>query len=89
MRTTKRQFKGDNPVPPGVPVLAFGTCLINKEAVRLRGLPVGRSTMVLKHLEERQACGLLLTVRTDEYKASKSCILACFSQNLSMPQSKS
>ncbi|KAI8067518.1 hypothetical protein BC940DRAFT_300928, partial [Gongronella butleri] len=50
MRFMKRQFNGSNPTVPGVPLIGFGTGLVSKEHVKLRGLPVGKSTMVLKHL---------------------------------------
>ncbi|KAI8067086.1 hypothetical protein BC940DRAFT_333671 [Gongronella butleri] len=67
MRQAKRQFMGKSPVQDGVPIVAFGTGLVRKEAVRLRGLlPVGRSSVVLKHLEQRQYRGLAAVVRTDD-----------------------
>ncbi|KAI8073012.1 hypothetical protein BC940DRAFT_102048 [Gongronella butleri] len=73
MRPMKQQFKGNNPTLPGVPLVGFGTGIICKEHNKIRGLPVGKSTMVLKHLEQRQARGQIITIRTDEFKTSKTC----------------
>ncbi|KAI8074824.1 hypothetical protein BC940DRAFT_328454 [Gongronella butleri] len=73
MRHMKQQFKGNNPTLPSVPLAGFGTGIIGKEHNKIRGLPVGKSTMVLKHIEERQARGLLAAIRTDEYKTSRTC----------------
>ncbi|KAI8073968.1 hypothetical protein BC940DRAFT_289644 [Gongronella butleri] len=73
MGPMKCQFHGSDPTVADVPLIGFGTGLTSKEHVKLRGVPVGKSTMVLKHIEERQARGLLAAARADEYKISKTC----------------
>lgn len=71
MRPRKRQFHNRNAINQNVPVVAFGGALVAKEAVRIRGLPIGRSSMVLRHLFQRQLRGLVMTVVTNEFRTSR------------------
>ncbi|KAG2197190.1 hypothetical protein INT46_003352 [Mucor plumbeus] len=56
-----------------VPLIVFGTGMVGKDLVKLRGLRHGVTGMFYRTLEKREKEGELLVVPIDEFKTSRIC----------------
>jgi len=56
-----------------VPLIVFGTGMVGKDLVKLRGLRHGVTGMFYRTLKKREKEGELLVVPIDEFKTSRIC----------------
>ncbi|ORX46257.1 hypothetical protein DM01DRAFT_1150671 [Hesseltinella vesiculosa] len=75
VRTVKHQFSGSLEPANGLPLISFGSAMVGRDGVHLRGHTVGRTDLVRRHLLERQKRALCLVSHTDEFWTSQNCHL--------------